>query len=160
MTHRNHNQDIDRDVIMINKLEHASIIPDESQDVKTIDTDSAVNYEPVIKVANQYKNDDKEDNEPKVKLSLTNLNVIATWKYNLENHDCKLCYKDLMLPVQEPGTNKINGDVTVGICNHAFHTVCINSWLIKKNISCPHCSISWKTASNVGSSVYMYKSTV
>lgn len=97
---------------------------------------------------------------PKIKLTLTNLKVVATWRYNSENQDCKLCHKDLMLPVQEPGTSKINGDVTVGTCNHAFHTVCINSWLVKKNISCPYCSTSWKPASNVGSSVYVYKSTV
>lgn len=101
----------------------------------------------------------KTKDPPQVKLTLTNLKVVGTWKYKSENQECMLCHKDLMLPVQEPDSTKINGDVTIGTCKHGFHAVCINSWLIKKNISCPHCSTNWTSASNVGSSVYVYKST-
>ena len=114
-------------------------------------------YEQLIEKQIEKKVEQKQ--QPKVKLTLTNLKVIASWRYNSENQDCMICHKDLMMPVQESGTRKINGDVTVGACNHAFHTVCINSWLIKKNISCPYCSTGWKSASNVGSSIYVYKST-
>jgi len=98
--------------------------------------------------------------EPKIKLSLNNIKVVATWNYNVESQDCKLCHRDLMVPVQEAGSNKLNGDVVIGNCRHGFHTVCINSWLMKKNVSCPHCLSPWKPTMNVGSSVYMYKSTV
>lgn len=100
-----------------------------------------------------------DDNHPKVKLSLSKLHVVATWKYKCENQECMICHKDLMLPVQESRTNKIDSDVTIGTCNHGFHTVCINTWLSKKIISCPYCTVGWKTASNIGSSVYVYKST-
>lgn len=98
--------------------------------------------------------------KPKIKLTLKNMRVIATWNYTSENNDCKLCHKDLLDPVEDTITNKINGDVTIGTCKHGFHTTCINTWITKGNISCPLCQTSWKIDKNVGSSVYMYKSTI
>ena len=93
----------------------------------------------------------------KVKLTLNKLNAVATWNYASENTDCKLCHKDLLVPVQEPGANKINGDVTIGMCMHGFHASCINLWVSKGNVSCPYCHNVWKVGKNVGSSVYVYK---
>jgi hypothetical protein len=93
------------------------------------------------------------------RLSLNNIKMVATWKYDTKNTDCTLCRKELLSPVQEPETNKINGDVTVGKCNHGFHTVCINSWLMSGDTTCPICHEQWKKPKNVGSSVYVYKST-
>jgi hypothetical protein len=106
---------------------------------------------------------DKVDEKKKIKLTLKNMRVVAKWKYTAENENCQLCHRDLMKPVQEPnsnlGNNKLNGDVTIGTCQHGFHTVCINSWIYQGNISCPHCQTIWKATKNVGSSVYVYKTT-
>jgi len=138
-----------------------STIEEQSKSVSKETYKDVKEYEQLIEKQIEKKVEQKQqdEKEPKVKLTLTNLKVVASWRYNSENQDCMICHKDLMMPVQESGTRKINGDVTVGACNHAFHTVCINSWLIKKNISCPYCSTGWKSASNVGSSIYVYKST-
>jgi hypothetical protein len=102
----------------------------------------------------------QKDVKKPIKLSLNNMKVVTTWTYNCENTECKLCNKNLMMPVQEIGSNKINGDVVIGNCQHGFHQVCIANWLSKSNDSCPYCLIPWKTANNVGSSVYVYKSTI
>jgi len=93
-----------------------------------------------------------------VKITMNCLNMVASWKYNSENQECKLCHKDLLVPIQESKTDKINGDVTIGTCNHGFHTYCIDSWIGNGNISCPICLTIWKKTKNVGSSVYVYKS--
>jgi len=94
---------------------------------------------------------------PKVKLTLGKMRVLTTWEYNSDNTDCKLCHKDLTVPVNETGSDRINGNVMIGICNHGFHSVCINAWIDRGNVSCPHCMTVWKTSKNVGSSVYVYK---
>lgn len=98
-----------------------------------------------------------EQSSQNVKLTLTNMRVVAKWDYTAENRECYLCHKDLMLPVREPNTVKINGDVYIGKCQHGFHSVCINSWIAKGNVSCPHCQNVWKATNTVGTSVYVYK---
>ena len=117
-----------------------------------------VNTMNCIKKTDDVKTEIKENKN--ITLNLTKLTVFATWRYNSDNQDCNICHKDLMIAIQSPGTNKMNGDVTIGECNHAYHTICINNWLSNQTIRCPTCMAWWRTASNVGSSVYVYKSTV
>jgi hypothetical protein len=95
--------------------------------------------------------------DTKPKLILTKLNMVATWEYNLDDPECKLCHKDLMTPVQEPNNNILNADVIVGTCEHAFHSVCMDAWCRKGNMSCPYCLVNWKVSKNIGASIYMYK---
>jgi hypothetical protein len=99
----------------------------------------------------------------KVKLTLNSLKVVATWKYSSENQECKLCNKNLMIPVlinhQDSKFTEPHEDVVIGICNHGFHAYCMNKWLEHKNISCPYCKNIWTENNQVGTSVYMYKSS-
>lgn len=93
------------------------------------------------------------------KLKVKDMRVVAVWSYVSENTDCMLCHKNLMLPVQEAGTNKLNGDVVINSCQHGFHTVCVNCWFLQANTGCPQCHTNWDPIKHVGSSVYVYKST-
>lgn len=111
---------------------------------------------------NQTESKQAEDQieKPKIKLTMTNMKVVATWNYTAKNSNCELCHIDLMNPIQESGSNRMNGDVIIGNCLHGFHSVCINSWLTQNNTKCPCCHTLWKSNKVVGSSVYVYKSTV
>lgn len=97
----------------------------------------------------------------KVKLTLKKIDLVATWKYGINQDDCKICGKNLMMPVYESVKERgtLSADVTIGRCEHGFHTNCINNWLDEGNLSCPHCETMWKGSKNVGSAVYVYKST-
>ncbi len=126
---------------------------------------------------NSEKPEDNKDNKiegKKIKLTLKKINLVATWKYGIDTIDCTICGKNLMMPVyeqqeqeQEQESQKkfvfdkrtLSADVTIGTCEHGFHTHCINSWTSEGNISCPFCKTMWKGSKNVGSSVYVYKST-
>jgi hypothetical protein len=144
---------------------HESVISSESpktpdtspkkKSPKTKPTDSKILSSPVKDDAKIEKNDDRVP----VKISMKSIRMVAEWSYTSENSECLLCHKDLMMPVQEPGSNKLNGDVNIGTCQHGFHSVCINDWISHQNVSCPQCQTIWKTIKNVGSFVYVYKST-
>ena len=98
--------------------------------------------------------------EPKITLSVDSLNMVATWKYDVENDTCALCHQDLMIPTQRSIREKVvNGNVTVGKCKHGFHEDCIDRWIKNGNISCTVCNTTWDAAKNVGSAVYVYKDT-
>lgn len=103
-----------------------------------------------------------QGNDKNIKLTIDKLRIIATWEYATENLDCTLCHRDLMLPItmSEQNKTKYVGDVMIGACNHGFHASCIKSWLSHRNTNCPHCQSVWKINNNVGSSVYVYKSTI
>lgn len=97
--------------------------------------------------------------KPPVKLSMSSMRIVAKWHYTCENQECLLCHKNLMFPIQEPDTNKLNSDVIIGTCQHGFHALCINKWTSQKNTECPVCKTEWDVIKNVGSSVYVYKAT-
>lgn len=153
-----------------------------------------------------------DNKENKIKLTLKKLNLVATWNYGIETQDCKICKKDLMMPVyeqesatesatmpalepvpepepesaKEPGPAKdpkqseltdmkdrslnikkkkkepkkstLSADVTIGACEHGFHTHCINQWISEGNVSCPYCQTMWKGSKSVGSGVCVYES--
>jgi len=103
-----------------------------------------------------------QNSNQKIKLTIDKMRVVATWEYATENSDCALCHRDLMMPIVMNDANQPRyvGDVTIGSCNHGFHSSCIKSWLSHGNANCPHCQAIWKTNNNVGSSVYVYKSTI
>ena len=99
--------------------------------------------------------------KPKITLSVDSLNVVATWKYDVENDMCALCHQDLMIPTQRSIRDKvINGNVTIGKCKHGFHEDCIERWIKNGNISCTVCNTTWNASKSVGSAVYVYKDTV
>ena len=114
-----------------------------------------------------------ENNDKTIKLTLKKINLAATWKYGIETQNCEICKKDLMMPVYEQESNDseslktkktkiedstLSADITIGTCEHGFHTHCINNWVNEGNLSCPYCQTMWKGSKNVGSSVYVYKS--
>ncbi|VBB17802.1 hypothetical protein YASMINEVIRUS_265 [Yasminevirus sp. GU-2018] len=104
----------------------------------------------------------EQPQKQQVKITLAGLpRVVATWEYTAENDECSLCHRDLMSPVavvDHGKTTYVNG-VVIGTCQHGFHDPCITSWIKNGNMSCPKCKTPWKTSKNVGSSVYVYKST-
>jgi len=104
--------------------------------------------------------------KPKGKLTLTSMRVVTTWEYDVDNSECTLCHRDLMVPIPVTNTNintqtknshpRYENDVSVGTCHHGYHVSCINSWVKSGNNCCPKCKTPWKTDKNVSSSVYVY----
>jgi hypothetical protein len=109
---------------------------------------------------------EKKEAKPKITLTIKDMKIVSTWKYNVENDICSMCRCDLMIPTQRSirstytdFNSKVNGNVTIGACKHGFHENCISRWIKDGNISCPTCKTTWKAANHVGNAVYMYKST-
>lgn len=77
------------------------------------------------------------------KFKINNAKLISTWSYNLPtNIDCTICRSSLnsdSIFAQKLG---IDSTIKVGVCEHTFHTDCINPWLIH-NKHCPLCSKNW-----------------
>lgn len=131
------------------------------------------------------KEDKKDDTEPereekpKIKLSLKQLKIVATWKYCTEDENCLICNRDLMMPAQIQSDNKTEpaknlsedkeiSNVVVGECNHGYHELCFNNQLIRNGVditipaelkkqTCPYCYEPWIP---ISTGIKTYKSTV
>lgn len=70
-------------------------------------------------------------------IKITDLDVIASWKYNSKNSDC-VCNRSLQLPMSTQINKKkiYSNNIVFGECGHAFHTECINAYLKTYNM-CP-----------------------
>lgn len=92
------------------------------------------------------------------RVTIDSLNIVATWKFKVENKNCPLCRNNLMAPTQADIDNKdIKNVIKVGKCKHAYHSVCIDKWLKNSNVSCVTCKTEWKPEKTVSSSVYQFK---
>lgn len=95
-----------------------------------------------------------------ITMTIKNMNIFGTWKYDAENKDCSICEHDLLLPSKKSMfKNKINGEVIIGLCKHGFHDDCIRQWVKSDNISCPICKNIWIVSKIAGETTYLYKNT-
>jgi len=74
-------------------------------------------------------------------------NAVAAWSWDLRVDNCAICRNhimDLCLECQADPQNARASEcvVTWGICNHAFHSHCINKWLETRNV-CPLDNRPW-----------------
>ncbi len=91
---------------------------------------------------------DTYEHKPK-EFKIISMNINNTWNYknaHNSNHQCGLCRKHLQAPTENQLKNiYVSEKISVGKCEHMFHTDCINNYLSKKNISCPIDMTPWKT---------------
>jgi hypothetical protein len=82
------------------------------------------------------------------KFEILDIKLLSTFCHNLEsNKDCTICRANLnnnSLFAQEKG---IESYIVFGICKHAFHYECIESW-IKTTKKCPICFKAWEYKKN------------
>ena len=80
--------------------------------------------------------------------SIKKLNLITLWKYNVDEEVCSICKCGLQEMCPECSLGTIAEDtcyIVHGVCCHAFHAHCIESWL-QKNKACPICHKVWEIA--------------
>jgi hypothetical protein len=82
------------------------------------------------------------------RLSIESLNIQGSYflkDSDLTDYKCTLCRNSLMLPsIENMKKNKLNINISVGNCNHLFHSECIK--LHQKNsLSCPIDRTPWET---------------
>jgi len=73
-----------------------------------------------------------------------NMKLVSKKEYdiNKEIDQCIICRDSLYTIPPDVFIN--SGTISVGVCNHVFHTCCINSWLKNKYMkNCPLCSEKW-----------------
>lgn len=70
--------------------------------------------------------------------------------YNLHQAQefCTICHSNLNAPSLYNQDKNIDSIITTGICEHSFHSECINIW-INKNKKCPTCSQKWEYSPTV-----------
>ena len=69
------------------------------------------------------------------------IHLHCNWEWDIYNNDCAIC-RSSICESKNDSDNTNNGSV-VGICGHAFHYMCISSWLNNKKV-CPLCNKIWK----------------
>ena len=77
-------------------------------------------------------------------------NTVAMWAYGGIGETCAICknpINEACITCQGDQENNENKKCpkTIGICNHAFHSHCIDSWIKKQN-NCPTCFKDWQAA--------------
>ena len=93
-----------------------------------------------------------------VKLSITNMKIVARWRYNLNNQVCPICKVALGKPIESRASRNYTYKTTIdiGICNDGLHEKCISEWLSNNNTDCPECKNVWKKQSSVNAGVISY----
>jgi hypothetical protein len=129
------NGPIDSDVM----IDAEEVEPDDKLEIKE-ENDTTAKHEDK-KETDDGGEIEHTDAEPKIKLSLVSLKIVATWKYTTENQECLLCKKDLMMPIQD------SCNVTISGCNHGFHATCLKNYK-QFDDTCPYCSEKWITKSS------------
>ena len=70
----------------------------------------------------------KKCHKEKIEQYLTNNSIIQTWKKDLPNKECIICFDDF----------KENDKIRILKCTHMYHKKCIDEWISIKTI-CPEC---------------------
>ena len=77
---------------------------------------------------------------------ICSIKLRASWHWKLEYHDDKDCGICRSLLDEFCGTCRTPGDdcpVVIGLCKHAFHKHCIETWCLNEE-KCPLCRLSWR----------------
>lgn len=91
--------------------------------------------------------------QPKLDIKLTNINLIFQWKFKLDNCDdrnCKICRSTLdtippqMFEKNAQGNIVVDHKICIGKCKHIFHKSCIDAHIKDINL-CPVCNTNWET---------------
>ena len=101
---------------------------------------------------------DDKTNISKIKMEIENLTIHTEWKIkennnlnNNLNNSCGLCKRNLM---KLPPNKKVFGDIStveampvisIGKCDHMFHSSCIDAFIANGNITCPIDGTPWST---------------
>ncbi|KAF6003920.1 hypothetical protein CCYA_CCYA05G1519 [Cyanidiococcus yangmingshanensis] len=85
---------------------------------------------------------------PKKRFEVKQWNAVAAWSWDLRVDNCAICRNhimDLCLECQADPQNARASECVVawGVCNHAFHSHCINKWLETRNV-CPLDNRPWQ----------------
>ena len=77
------------------------------------------------------------------KFEVIDANLIATWRYKLQNSDCAICFSSLSSPSVIDLQKGNDSEIVIGICGHSYHNICITPCL-RENNRCPLCSSKWE----------------
>jgi hypothetical protein len=80
----------------------------------------------------------KMTSKPLYKIKKCHLINVSIHKLE-KNTDCSICRLNLNYELMN---TKEDNSITVGNCGHAFHSGCINAWLVQ-NTPCPLCFETW-----------------
>lgn len=109
--------------------------------------------------------------EVPIKMEITNINIMGEWKFkedesNNSNSDdneneCSLCKRNFL---ELPPSNQVYDNITcvdiipslsVGKCNHMFHTYCIKSYLMGGKVTCPIDRTIWNHDKTLNSQFFV-----
>jgi RING-box protein 1 len=77
------------------------------------------------------------------RFNITKISVVASSYLNIHNDVCPICKNTLTEPCLDCSVqNKQTCNTSIGICNHGFHTHCINTWLENRR-TCPLDNQNW-----------------
>lgn len=79
------------------------------------------------------------------RFSVTKWKAEASWRWDVTDDTCAICRNQLVLKCnlcQAYGANNQRCLVSIGACQHAYHTHCIAQWLKNRN-TCPICNSPW-----------------
>ena len=88
-----------------------------------------------VKIIEDVKMSDNKES----KFKINSVKLISSWSYNLStNVDCTICRYSLNSPSIYNLEKGLDSSIIKGLCGHAFHKECINTWT-KDNKYCPLC---------------------
>ena len=75
-------------------------------------------------------------------------NTVTMWVYGDIGETCSICKNPLNEACITCQSNQENNEAgkcqkVIGLCNHCFHTHCIDNWIKKQN-KCPLCFKEWQ----------------
>ena len=108
---------------------------------------------------------DTNTEQPTIKLSVKNLDLIFKKTYTLDSQDCNICRQ----PLSAPSAQLISSDFyknklkdilddkpVIGECKHVYHKSCIDKLSVNNSCSCPTCNTPWKISKIIGEKTASY----
>ena len=82
--------------------------------------------------------------------SIVNMRIISVWEHNINQTVCQICKLDLhskcIICIDSNHAGSCN--ISIGVCDHAFHCHCINDYIKKSVKSCPVDCVPWEVKYN------------